>query len=271
LTARRAIAVVVAIAAGFLSAAVREPHHAALKPRAAHTAHATLVAFPSDEALANFLRRVAPRTRTTAFADAMVAALSPAAPAAAAQSVTVTAARAAPGITNAQEAGGDEGDIVKLKGDILVILRRGRLFTVSLARRGMRPVDSINAYPPGVDARDDWYDELLISGDRVVVIGYSYAEGRTEINRFALGDDGRLSFIDAYQLRSNDYYSSRLIGHNLIFYSPLYLRSSSEDPLDALPALRRWNGDASDKGFRIRGPQGGGPLCRLRWRQCLWW
>jgi uncharacterized secreted protein with C-terminal beta-propeller domain len=186
LTARRAIAVVVAIAAGFLSAAVREPHHAALKPRAAHSAHATLVAFPSDEAL-NFLRRVAPRTRTTAFADAMVAAPSPTAPAAAAQSVTVTAARAAPGITNTQEAGVDEGDIVKLKRDILVILRRGRLFTVSLAHRGMRPVDSIDAYPPGVDARDDWYDEMLISGDRVVVIGYSYARGRTEINRFALG------------------------------------------------------------------------------------
>ena len=33
---------------------------------------------------------------------------------------------------------------------ILVILRRGRLFTVSLAGGGMRPVDSIDAFPPGV-------------------------------------------------------------------------------------------------------------------------
>ena len=57
---------------------------------------------------------------------------------------------AEPGITNNQEADVDEGGIVKVRGDILVILRRGRLFTVSLAGGGMRPVDSIDAFPPGV-------------------------------------------------------------------------------------------------------------------------
>ena len=74
---------------------------------------------------------------------------------------------------------------------------------------GMRPIDRIDAYPPGVDANGDWYDEMLVSGDLVVVIGYSYARGGTEINRFHIGRDGHLSFVDAYQLRSNDYYSSR--------------------------------------------------------------
>ena len=49
---------------------------------------------------------------------------------------TVGEASAPPSITNTQEAGVDEGGIVKVRGDILVILRRGRLFTVSIADGG---------------------------------------------------------------------------------------------------------------------------------------
>jgi hypothetical protein len=217
----------------------------------------TLAPFRSDEDLRQFLkRRLAARSRAV---DA-VAAPPPAPPAAAmagAADVTETAvsqARSKPGITNTQEAGVDEGDIVKMRGDTMIILRRGRLFTVSLAHGGMRPVDSIDAYAPGVDARDDWYDEMLIAGDRIVVIGYSYRRGGTELNRFHLSADGRLAYEDTYQLRSNDYYSSRnyasrLIGHTLIFYSPLYMGWGRGDALDALPALRRWTGDANG-GFR---------------------
>jgi hypothetical protein len=160
-------------------------------------------------------------------------------------------------ITNNQETGVDEGDIVKKRGDLLVILRRGRLFTVSVAGGGLRRVDIINAYPPGVDARDDWYDEMLLSGDRVVVIGYSYGRGGTEINRFHLSADGHLRFEDAYHLRSNDYYSSRnyasrLIGTHLVYYTPLYI-GSENDPLDAFPAFRRWTGDAKAPFKRVAG------------------
>lgn len=150
-------------------------------------------------------------------------------------------------ITNNQEASVDEGDIVKVSGEHLVILRRGRLFTVSLAEGRMRPVDSIDAFPPGVSGRGDWYDEMLISGDRIVVVGYSYARGGTEINRFRVDGAGRLRFEDAWHLKSNDYYSSRnyasrLIGDKLIFYTPLYL-DWDKDPLEALPGVRRWRGD----------------------------
>jgi len=165
---------------------------------------------------------------------------------------------ATPGITNNQEANVDEGGIVKVRGDTLVILRRGRLFTVSLANGRMRPVDSINAFPPGVSGAGDWYDEMLLSGDRVIVVGYSYARGGTEINRFRLDAAGRLRFEDAYHLRSNDYYSSRnyasrLIGNRLIFYTPLHL-DWRRDPLEALPGIKRWRGDASDRNFtRIAG------------------
>ncbi len=217
---------------------------ATLAPGKSAPAGATLTAFKSDDELRQFLKKHVSSRR--AVMD--VAAAPPAPPMAAAQStVTETAAKAG-GITNNQEAGVDEGDIVKMHGSTMVILRRGRLFTVSLARGGMRPVDWVNAYAPGVDARADWYDEMLIAGDRIVVVGYSYGRGGTEINRFHVDDAGRLAFEDSYQLRSNDYYSarnyaSRLIGNQLIFYSPLYLSPWGGDPLDSLPALRRWTGD----------------------------
>jgi len=160
-------------------------------------------------------------------------------------------------ITNNQEAAVDEGDIIKKRGSLLVILRRGRLFTVSIAGGRLRPVDMINAYPPGVDGSDDWYDEMLLTGDRVVVIGYSYERGGTEINRFRLSPDGHLKFEDAYHVRSNDYYSSRnyasrLIGTHLIYYTPLYL-DWDEDPDAIFPGVRRWTGDAKGPFKRIAG------------------
>lgn len=159
-------------------------------------------------------------------------------------------------ITNTQEADVDEGGIVKKRGDLLVILRRGRLFTVSTVGGGIRPVDHIDAYPPGVSARGDWYDEMLISGNRVIVIGYSYARGGTEVNRFRLSSDGRLSFEDAYHLRSNDYYSSRnyasrLIGNRLVYYTPLRLDWS--DPFASFPALDRWQDGRKTQFRRIAG------------------
>lgn len=150
-----------------------------------------------------------------------------------------------PSITNTQIAGVDEGGIVKVSGDHLVILRRGRLFSVSTADGDLRAVDQINAYPPGVDGGGDWYDEMLVSGDWVVVIGYSYSRGGTEVNRFRLGADGQFTFVDSHHLRSQDYYSSenyasRLVGDQLIFYTPLSFGYGNEDPLLSLPSLSRW-------------------------------
>lgn len=153
------------------------------------------------------------------------------------------AERAQPGITNTQEADVDEGGIVKVHGDHIVILRRGRLFTVATGDRAMRPVDRIDAFPRESDAAGAWYDEMLIAGDRVVVVGCSYKRGGTEINRFRISGDGRLWFEDSHQLRSNDYYSadsyaSRLIGNRLIFYSSRsILTISSSGGMSASAAL----------------------------------
>lgn len=153
-------------------------------------------------------------------------------------------------ITNVQTAGVDEGGIVKRAGDFLVILRRGRLFTVRVGGDRLQPVHQGPAYGPGIDPRGAWYDELLVSGRSVVVVGYSYARGGTEIGLFDLGDDGRLTYRSTHHLRSQDYfsarnYASRLIGTRLVFYTPFVISPWQASPWETQPGLRRWQGDAS--------------------------
>lgn len=171
------------------------------------------------------------------------------------QEMVVSAAAAAPSITNVQHAGVDEGGIVKLHGDHLVVLRRGRLFTVSIADGRLRGGTSVDAFAPDIDADGDWYDELILYGDKAVVVGYSYTRGGTEIVVFRIEPDGSLHYRSTYHLRSNDYYSSRnyasrLIGSRLVFYAPLYLPPRITDPLAALPAMRKWHRDAGEGEFR---------------------
>lgn len=167
------------------------------------------------------------------------------------EEIVVTGSRvSAPTITNNQEAGVDEGDIVKLSGDTLVILRRGRLFTVDISGGGLRPVDSAAAYAPGVEAEDDWYDEMLVADGWVVVIGYSYERETSEINRFRLDRRGRLTFVDSHRLTANDYYSSRnyasrLIGNRLVLYSPMSVEDDN-NPLASAPRLTRLGPDGEE-------------------------
>jgi hypothetical protein len=105
-----------------------------------------------------------------------------------------------------------------------------------------------------VDPRATWYDEMLITGDTIAVIGYSYDRGGTEVNLFQIDDAGHLSYKSTYHLRSNDYYSSRnyasrLIGSKLIFYSPLYLYPGAQDPFASFPAVRKWHKGATSAEF----------------------
>ncbi len=236
---------------------------AAAGPRetaAKNAPEATLVPFRSERQFKRFLKRLHKESqrRAVGMADGVVPAPPPPSPAPAAPADAAPAQEAAAPasnasssddkITNTQEADVDEGGIVKVRAGMLVVLRRGRLFTVSTRNGDLRPIDAIDAYPPGVNPSGDWYDEMLISGDRVIVIGYSYGRGGTEINRFRLSAEGKLSFEDAYHLRSNDYYSSRnfasrLIGTRLVVYSPLYVPYDSAVSVNWLPALRKWTGD----------------------------
>src|SRR5438046_10536273 len=119
-------------------------------------------------------------------------------------------------ITNTQHAGVDEGGIVKLHGDHLVVLRRGRLFTVAIGDGALKPISSVDAFGPDIDPRYTWYDEMLVSEDTVAVIGYSSERGGTGVGLFKLNDAGMLDYRSTYHLRSNDYYSSRNYASRLI-------------------------------------------------------
>ena len=150
-------------------------------------------------------------------------------------------------ITNTQEAGVDEGGIVKTRGEHLVILRRGRLLTMRIGDDALTPISAIDAFPPGAST-GGWYDEMLIHGDTIVVVGFSYARSATELGIFRIDEGGRLSHRETYFLRSNDYYSSRnyasrLIGDKLVFYMPYALTGMDGY---SLPALARGQGDFDD-------------------------
>jgi hypothetical protein len=119
----------------------------------------------------------------------------------------------------------------------------------------LKPVSAVDAFAPDIDPRSTWYDEMLVAQDTVVVIGYSYERGGTEIGLFDIDRSGRLGYRATYHLRSNDYYSSRnyssrLIGSKLIFYTPLYLPVGREDLSASFPALRKWHKGAKDSEFR---------------------
>jgi hypothetical protein len=168
----------------------------------------------------------------------------------------VVASATGESVTNVQHEGVDEGGIVKVHGEHLVVLRRGRLFTVRIGARDLRPASAVDAYGPGIDPEDAWYDEMLVSGDVVIVIGYSHGGGGTEVGLFRIDAAGRLRHSSTYHLRSNDYssshnYASRLVEGKLVFYTPLFIGPGEEDSLSAwVPALRRWHPGAGEGGFR---------------------
>lgn len=214
-------------------------------------------AFGSEQELATYLHELAEKQKRVRGMMAYSLALSrPASPAAKSASAGADAsADAEESVTNLQHTGVDEGGIVKVHGNHLVVLHRGRLFTVSIGDGALTPISTIDAFGPDIDPRYTWYDEMLVSTDTVVVIGYSYERGGTEVGLFQIDAAGKLAYRSTYHLRSNDYYSSRnyasrLIGGKLIFYAPLYLYPGSSDPFQSFPAVRKWHKGASPNEFR---------------------
>ncbi len=233
-------------------------------PSSQHPAHASLRAFDSDADFQALLQRWRDaanqqrglRQRAEASGAALSTAPSAAAPLAAESAAKMAdssasneAAAGKDSITNVQTAGVDEGGIVKRAGDHLVILRRGRLFTVRVGGDNLQPVAAVDAYAPNANPAGAWYDELLIHGRTVVVVGYSYARGGTEIGLFELGDDGSLAWRTTHHLRSHDYYSSRnyasrLVGNRLVFYAPMRINPWQLDAAQFMPQWRRWQASA---------------------------
>jgi hypothetical protein len=210
----------------------------------------TMEAFKSEAELVLYLRQLAEKQRRRVEKEAKAEATN-AAPLAGFNQFD----KADESVTNTQHAGVDEGGIVKVHGDHLVVLRRGRLFTVAIGDGALKPISAVDAFALDMDPSSTWYDEMLVSGNTVVVIGYSYQRGGTEVGLFDITDEGKLSYRSTYHLRSNDYYSSRnyasrLIGNKLIFYAPQYFYPGANDPFESFPAVRKWHKDAKQDEFR---------------------
>lgn len=179
------------------------------------------------------------------------------------ETIVVTGSRisspASPSITNNQKSGVDEGDIVKLIGRHLVILQDGRLFSVDLgeAKGAMRVAGRTNVYDNAGD--DAWYDEVVVNGDLVAVLGYSYARDASEITVMRLRKDGGFTRLDKFFINSEDYYdednyATRLIDNNLVLYTPIDLYWAARNgALPEWPVIRR----AADYG-KDGEPQGDG-------------
>jgi Beta propeller domain len=218
----------------------------------------TLTAFASEAELAALFKSWAEESKRRRDAQRRQS-LDQAAPATAPAPAKEVAGALADSVTNVQHAGVDEGGIVKVHGDHLVILRRGRLFTVAIGDNQLRPVSTVDAFGPDIEPHGAWYDEMLISDNTIAVLGYSYARGGTEVGLFEISRAGELTYKGTYHLRSNDYYSSRnyasrLIGTKLIFYSPLYLNPYAADPYATFPAVRKWRRGATAADFKRIAP-----------------
>src|SRR5438094_418764 len=219
----------------------------------------TMRSFASEDELKAYLKQIAEERKRQAQRETTknqgLAAPAPAATESSAGLAKASDDAKAESITNTQHAGVDEGGIIKLHGDHLVVLRRGRLFTVAIGDNSLKPISAVDAFGPDIEPSGTWYDEMLVSDDTVVVIGYSYARGGTEVGLFNIDRSGNLSYRFTYHLRSNDYYSSRnyasrLIGSKLIFYTPLYFYPESPDPFAQFPAVRKWHKGATAQEFQ---------------------
>src|SRR5205807_3548894 len=148
----------------------------------------TMHAFRSEQELASYLKQLADKQERRGRAEAQASA------APAAKMAESAGLVSADSVTNVQHAGVDEGGIVKVHGNQLVMLRRGRLFTVSIADGALTPISSADAFGPEIDPRNTWYDEMLVSDDTVAVIGYSYERGGTEVGLFQIESAGKLTY-----------------------------------------------------------------------------
>ena len=177
------------------------------------------------------------------------------------EATAVDAATTNPEITNNQTIGVDEGGIVKQVGRHLVVLQDGRLFSIDLGREAGAPLrlsDRADVYRSREKAAE-WYDEMLVRGDRILVAAYSYSERATEITVFRIDSAGRLTREGRFLLSSDDYYSTdnyatRLVGDNLVFYAPYAIDGYGSASFQ-WPRLRRADGDGeAGRGEDLLGP-----------------
>src|SRR5947209_3831393 len=124
----------------------------------------TMTAFHSDAELARYLREVAAKQRRVmrmnmVSSDAVGSLALPAPYSPAKEMKASSGAYEEESITNVQHAGVDEGGIVKAHGNYLVVLRRGRLFTVVIEDGDLRATAIVGTIAPDVVRTVPWYDD----------------------------------------------------------------------------------------------------------------
>ena len=207
-----------------------------------------------------------PQTRSDATPPCVPTPANPCTDDAGAQEVVITGSRIPdprnPSITNNQMRGVEEGDIIKQIDHYLLTLQDGRIFVTDIAAgggpgrpgRGLRLTDRMNVYRYASRnaAWETWYDEMLVSGDRVLVTGYSYETQATELAVFRLDTrTGRLRREGVFRIASNDYYdggnyATRLIGDNLVVYTPFRITEIDDEDF-VWPRVRRWGAEDDER------------------------
>jgi hypothetical protein len=181
--------------------------------------------------------------------------------------VTGSKVSAPTSITNVQTAGVDEGDIVKQIGDYLLVLQDGRIFAINVKTMQLTdrtdvyrrlPADRVKTYQWEDDFEGaDWYDEMLVQGDHVIITAYSYEDDASEMSIFKLDQEsGKVKSEGVFLITSDDYYdidnyATRIVGDRLIVYTPYSLEQFEK--LEDRPVLRRWVPEAERKKRQAEG------------------
>lgn len=112
-------------------------------------------------------------------------------------------------ITNNQEAGVDEGGIVKKMGSLLLVLRQGVLHVIDTGAPGRERFELLHSHQVVADdSRDDlFYDEILTFSGGAILLGFNYVEGAAELFVFRLDAEGGLEPRGRWQLAVDDYFS----------------------------------------------------------------
>ncbi|MBF0492118.1 MAG: beta-propeller domain-containing protein [Deltaproteobacteria bacterium] len=176
-------------------------------------------------------------------------------------SVSPTSSGENSNITNNQESGVDEGDIVKNYRDFIITLHQGKLYTAQIASNHQLHKTGESAVKADGLSDSVWYDELLMKDNLAIVIGYRYSltsdyssdGGFTEINFFRIENDGAFTRQNTFFLKSSDYYSrqnysGRQVGNKLVFYMSYYyqnIMSTSGEP--QYPKYYRYIGNGNSE------------------------
>ena len=213
----------------------------------------TLTAFASEEELAATLNAWAEEFRSRPDKGIILHSSAGSAP------LPPAAAEPAPAPSNASI---DYASVVKVHGDYLVILQRGRLFTIRIADGDLRPVSAVAVFAadgdrrrpiPDTELHYSPRDEMHILGNTIVVMGYSSRADGMELGMFEISAAGQLSYKGRYYVRASpDPSTSRVVGTQLVLYSPLHLfLSEDRNPLESFPAIRKWQPSGESRARRI--------------------